>query len=106
MIDRLLGGEVFTNVNSAEDRTRTGTWLKPRGILSPVRLPISPLRRHFQNEATPGFEPGDKGFAGLCLTTWLCRHTKKKAGNGTRTRDNYLGKVELYQLSYSRVNEF
>ena len=24
-------------------------------------------------EATPGFEPGDKGFADLCLTTWLCR---------------------------------
>src|SRR5512137_1287808 len=24
------------------------------------------------------------------------------AGNGTRTRDIYLGKVELYQLSYSR----
>ena len=21
-------------------------------------------------EATPGFEPGDKGFAGPCLTTW------------------------------------
>ena len=20
----------------------------------------------------PGFEPGDKGFADLCLTTWLC----------------------------------
>jgi hypothetical protein len=27
----------------------------------------------------------------------------RKAGNGTRTRDNHLGKVELYQLSYSRV---
>ncbi len=25
-------------------------------------------------EAPPGFEPGDKGFADLCLTTWLCRH--------------------------------
>ena len=24
-------------------------------------------------EATPGFEPGNKGFADLCLTTWLCR---------------------------------
>ena|GEM_PF-4173981 len=29
--------------------------------------------------------------------------TLKKAGDGTRTRDNHLGKVELYQLSYSRV---
>jgi hypothetical protein len=24
-------------------------------------------------EAAPGFEPGNKGFAVLCLTTWLCR---------------------------------
>ena len=24
-------------------------------------------------EAPPGFEPGNKGFAGLCLTTWLRR---------------------------------
>ena len=24
-------------------------------------------------EAAPGFEPGNKGFADLCLTTWLCR---------------------------------
>jgi hypothetical protein len=27
-------------------------------------------------EATPGFEPGNKGFAGLCLTTWLCRRKR------------------------------
>ena len=25
-------------------------------------------------EATPGFEPGNEGFADPCLTTWLCRH--------------------------------
>ncbi len=29
----------------------------------------------FFPKATPGFEPGDKGFADLCLTTWLCRPT-------------------------------
>ena len=29
---------------------------------------------------------------------------KRRAGNGTRTRDPNLGKVVLYQLSYSRVN--
>lgn len=28
---------------------------------------------------------------------------KNGAEDGTRTRDNHLGKVELYQLSYSRV---
>ncbi len=25
-------------------------------------------------EATLGFEPRNQGFAGPCLTTWLCRH--------------------------------
>ncbi len=29
-------------------------------------------------------------------------HTKNGAGNGIRTRDLDLGKVALYQLSYSR----
>ena len=24
-------------------------------------------------EAAPGFEPGYRGFADLCLATWLCR---------------------------------
>ena len=28
------------------------------------------------------------------------------AGNGTRTRDINLGKVALYQLSYSRISKF
>jgi hypothetical protein len=28
-------------------------------------------------EAAPGVEPGDEGFAILCLTTWLCRHFDK-----------------------------
>ena len=28
---------------------------------------------HFFLEAPPGFEPGHKGFADLCLTTWLWR---------------------------------
>ena len=28
----------------------------------------------FSVEATPRFELGNKGFADLCLTTWLCRH--------------------------------
>ncbi len=28
-------------------------------------------------EAPPGFEPGNKGFAGLCLTAWLRRQRKE-----------------------------
>ncbi len=64
-------------------------------------------------EAPPGFEPGNKGFAGLCLTTWLRRQKKGlhvvsdgltplRAGNRTRTGDPHLGKVVLFELSYSR----
>jgi hypothetical protein len=34
----------------------------------------------------------------------LKKGLKKRAGNGTRTRDPDLGKVVLYQLSYSRVH--
>ncbi len=49
-----------------------------RGILSPLRLPISP--------------PGQTDVFG--------------AGNEIRTRDPDLGKVVLYQLSYSRNNIF
>ncbi len=30
-------------------------------------------------------------------------HSDVGAGNGTRTRDIHLGKVALYQLSYSRL---
>ena len=43
-------------------------------------------------EATPGFEPGNKGFADLCLTTWLCRHKRgnhvppEKIGDPERAR--------------------
>ena len=62
-------------------------------------------------EARVGIEPTNKGFADLCLTTWLPRRGSEAlvlsllepgAGDGTRTRDIDLGKVALYQLSYSR----
>ncbi len=88
------------------------------------------LRRLFSLEVTPGFEPGNQGFADPCLTTWLCHqqvhlyymrtfqksphlflnfntHTfvwvlKFGAGNEARTRYLHLGKVALYQMSYAR----
>ena len=68
-------------------------------------------------EAAGGFEPPNGGFADPCLTTWLRRPEgnakalprgrarvdhENGAGNGIRTRDLNLGKVALYQLSYSR----
>ena len=63
-------------------------------------------------KAAPGFEPGNGGFADLCLTTWLCRQRNRyvlswsqcsEAGDRTRTGDPNLGKVVLYQLSYTRM---
>ena len=61
-------------------------------------------------EATPGFEPGNRGFADLCLTAWLWRRgwiclsaemiSADKhiigAEDEIRTRDFHLGKVTLY----------
>ena len=54
-------------------------------------------------EVPPGFEPGNEGFADLCLTTWLWHQIKNGAVDETRTRDLHLGKVALYQLSYYRM---
>ena len=57
-------------------------------------------------EATPRIELGNRGFADLGLTAWLCHqytiYRKNGAENETRTRDPHLGKVMLYQLSYFR----
>ena len=55
----------------------------------------------FSLEVTPGFEPGNQGFADPCLTTWLCRQNNG-AGDEARTRYLHLGKVALYQMSYAR----
>ena len=47
--------------NGAEGRTRTGTVVTYRRILSPVCLPIPPPRLGSNSmEAAPGFEPGVK----------------------------------------------
>lgn len=61
-------------------------------------------------EAPPRFELGNKGFADLCLTTWLWRRIQitkdayfcvfclvvNGAEDEIRTRDVHLGKVTLY----------
>ena len=71
-------------------------------------------------EATPGFEPGNQGFADPCLTAWLCRRINQNAeandlikalnklsadgaDDEARTRYLHLGKVALYQMSYIRI---
>ena len=62
------------DINGAEDRNRTGTRGKSRRILSPVRLPVPPLRHIilFSGGDTQ-IRTGDQGVAVHCLTTWLCR---------------------------------
>ena len=72
-------------------------------------------------EAPPRFELGHRGFADLCLTTWLWRrielyarsvkkmpikfnwHKKNGADDEARTRYLHLGKVALYRMSYTRI---
>ena len=69
---------------------------------------------HRTLEAPPGFEPGIKDLQSSALplghgagNAWgagsrSCRPPITRAGNRTRTGDPNLGKVVLYQLSYSR----
>ena len=66
--------------SGAGNRNRTGTIFWDRRILSPVRLPVPPSRPVIYLEAAPRFELGNKGFADLCLTTWLCRLEDKWSG--------------------------
>ncbi|VXC65244.1 conserved hypothetical protein [Pseudomonas sp. 8Z] len=47
--------------------------------------------------------PLDEGDLELRLKPCLSSISKFGAGNETRTRDPDLGKVVLYQLSYSRI---
>ena len=69
-------------------------------------------------EVPPRFELGSQGFADPCLTTWPRHHmnlSRKKgtrgaflqltngAGDEARTRYLHLGKVALYQMSYTRI---
>ncbi len=66
-------------------------------------------------EAPPGFEPGIKDLQSSALPlghgarnargadSYCCRPPITRAGNRTRTGDPNLGKVVLYQLSYSRT---
>ena len=67
--------------DGAEDRNRTGTGFDSRRILSPVRLPVPPPRQVLDLfGGGTQIRTGDKGFADLCLTTWLCRHKDKWSG--------------------------
>ena len=53
------------------------------------------------NPRPPGYEPGELPDCSTARRLFV--FSVPRAGNGTRTRDPNLGKVVLYQLSYSRV---
>ena len=67
---------------------------------------IKSMSVHLTLEAPTRFELVNKGFADLCLTTWLWRLIEQPAtvllpvvfgaGYEIRTRDFHLGKVTLY----------
>ena len=61
-----------------------------RRILSPLRLPVPSFWDHIRKRETA-----------QCFPSFV-----SGAGDESRTRDLNLGKVALYQLSYSRVNSF
>ena len=90
-------------------RTMPGPGLEPglpcgKGILSPSRLPVSPSRRHtkYKGESRSRWSRGRTAFSRAA--TLQPSPALLRAGNGTRTRDPNLGKVVLYQLSYSRAS--
>jgi hypothetical protein len=65
-----------------------------RGILSPLCLPIPPSGRR-----KPLYLPVNGRRESACGTF----PSRSGAGKESRTLDLYLGKVSLYQLSYSRI---
>ena len=69
-------------------RIRLKTRLKP--VFGHKKTPETQAFREFWLEVTPGFEPGNEGFADPCLTTWLCH----------RVSENH---YTIYRRSLSRV---
>ena len=97
-----------TEQASSDDRRRNSPAANRLKVGSAISKKETPSKRVFLFlEAPPGLEPGNRGFAVRCLTTWLWRHislaggTRKMfgAGNEARTRYLHLGKVALYRMS-------
>jgi hypothetical protein len=71
--------------------------LMPRGILSPVRLPVPPLRLSWRRH--PDSNWGIKVLQTSALPLGYAADNNKNiygAGDEIRTRDFHLGKVTLY----------
>ena len=82
-----------------------------RGILNPLCLPIPPPGHRaayacgvLRNGGGTRSRTEVDGFAIRCMATLPFRQRiKVGASNEVRTRDLDLGKVALYQLSYTRI---
>ncbi len=69
----------------------------PKAGLEPARYcyrfhksPLQKSLNDYNMEATPGFEPGDQGFADPCLTTWLCRLKFNTSASIEITKSNHV----------------
>ena len=68
-----------------------------RGILSPLCLPIPPLRQLISIDGgDTRIRTGDNDFADHCLTTWRCRPLKNGANDRARTDNLLVGNEMLY----------
>jgi hypothetical protein len=89
--------------------------LAPGDFKSPASARFATPAQKQKTEAAPGFEPGIAVLQTVALPLGYAASNPKApperrlcalsigAGNETRTRDPNLGKVVLYQLSYSRL---
>ncbi len=74
-----------------------------RGILSPLCLPIPPLRQIFVKiGGDTQIRTGDNDFADHCLTTWRCRPSKKWSGRRDSNSRQPRWQRGALPLSYSR----
>ena len=99
--------------NGARNRSRTGTALRPRDFKSlvsthsTIRAEGRWRREPESNRPTRICNPVHNRFAIAPLSRKkgsCCFPLNVGAGDESRTRDLNLGKVALYQLSYSRMN--
>ena len=74
-------------------------------ILSPVRLPVSPSGQAVDSVRQSAADWNRRAQVATPDTKKprVCRAFRTGAGKGARTLDLNLGKVALYQLSYSRL---
>jgi hypothetical protein len=87
-------------VYGARGRTRTGTRVKSRGILSPLCLPISPPGQTGGGRGRN--RTGVQGFAGLCITILLLDLNVWSGKRGSNSRPQPWQGCAL-PLSYSRI---